>query len=235
MGAELTTLARDPAAPRFRILSVAAGGTLILNGLTIRGGNQLSGAGVRNAGTVIITNSTVAGNSDEAILSFGDMTIDSSTIADNSGVGISNGGVMTITNSTIADNSDNGIGNGGNLTINNSAITGNAKHCREFFASCAGIDNFEAALTINNSTIAANGVGNSIGAGIQSGHGGVRITDSISCVTAAEAVLDSTAPSLAAPLPCRILSSPLIRMHPPVSQAIAFSRASQMSCPWVTT
>ena len=85
---------------------------------------------------------------------------------------------MTITNSTIAGNSDNGIGNGGNLTINNSAITGNAKHCREFFASCAGIDNFEAALTINNSTIAANGVGNSIGAGIQSGHGGVRITNS---------------------------------------------------------
>ena len=178
MGAELTTLARDPAAPRFRILSVAPGGTLILNGLTIRGGNELSGAGVRNAGTVIITNSTVEGNSDEAILSFGDMTINSSTIADNSGVGITNGGVMTITNSTIAGNSDNGIGNGGNLTINNSAITGNAKHCREFFASCAGIDNFEAFLTINNSTIAANGVGNSIGAGIQSGHGGVRITNS---------------------------------------------------------
>jgi hypothetical protein len=178
MGAELTTLARDPAAPRFRILSVAAGGTLILNGLTIRGGNELSGAGVRNAGTVIITNSTVAGNSDEAILSFGDMTINSSTIADNSGVGISNGGVMTITNSTIAGNSDNGIGNGGNLMINNSAITGNAKHCREFFASCAGIDNFEAFLTINNSTIAANGVGNPIGAGIQSGHGRVHINNS---------------------------------------------------------
>ncbi len=178
LGANLTILARDPAAPAFRILSVAEGGTLTLDELTIRGGNEFGGAGVRNAGTVIITNSTVAGNSDEAILSFGDMTINSSTIADNSGVGISNGGVMTITNSTIADNSDNGIGNGGNLTINNSAITGNAKHCREFFASCAGIDNFEAALTINNSTIAANGVGNSIGAGIQSGHGGVRITNS---------------------------------------------------------
>src|SRR5688500_4114357 len=57
MGAELTALARDPAAPRFRILSVAAGATLTLDGLTMQGGNELSGAGVRNAGTVIMTNS----------------------------------------------------------------------------------------------------------------------------------------------------------------------------------
>jgi hypothetical protein len=126
MGAELTTLARDPAAPRFRILSVAAGGTLILNGLTIRSGNELSGAGVRNAGTVIMTNSTVAGNSDEAILSFGDMTIKSSTIAENSGVGITNGGVMTVTNSTIANNVGGGIGNDNRLTIANSTIVANS-------------------------------------------------------------------------------------------------------------
>src|SRR5687768_8306200 len=167
MGAELTTLARDPAAPRFRILSVAAGATLTLDGLTMQGGNELSGAGVRNAGTVIMTNSTVAGNSDEAILNFGDMIINTSTIADNSDVGISNGGVMTVTNSTIANNVGGGIGNDNRLTIANSTIVANS----------FGIFN-DAVMDITNSTIAGNSVDSPFGAGILNGHGGMIITNS---------------------------------------------------------
>ena len=76
--------------------------------------------GILNGGTLMITNSTITGNS-----------------ASNEGGGILNGGALTVISSTISDNRAGGFGqnnfpgNGGGifsegtLTISNSTISGN--------------------------------------------------------------------------------------------------------------
>src|SRR5437016_2574758 len=61
-GAETTIIERDTSAAIFRILSVAAGGTLTLERLTLRGGVALVGGGILTDGTVTIAHSTITGN-----------------------------------------------------------------------------------------------------------------------------------------------------------------------------
>ena len=65
-----STIARAPAAPVFRILSVARTGNLTVEETTITGGsatadsaNTRGGGGLFNGGTLTLTNSTVSGNS----------------------------------------------------------------------------------------------------------------------------------------------------------------------------
>jgi hypothetical protein len=67
-GPETTVIERDASAPRFRILHVAAAGSLTLEGLTIRGGESLEvGGGLFNSGTVLLTNCTIVGNAAGAL------------------------------------------------------------------------------------------------------------------------------------------------------------------------
>jgi hypothetical protein len=142
------------AAGRGRVIKVASGITLKLNNLTISGGNAGrfsadypacnggGGGGICNLGsTVIITNSTISGNSSRnggGILSLGgNLTINNSTISNNlafNGVGeaccgggiASLGGSLTVTNSTFFNNSGGGIANSnGVLTVTTSTFTGN--------------------------------------------------------------------------------------------------------------
>jgi hypothetical protein len=165
-GAEATILERDSNAPPFRILDVAAAGTLALSGLTVRGGGgenfQGNGGGILNLGTVTITasivsdNSTAFRNGGGGIFNGGTLTLTNSIISRNStslGGGIANSGRLTITHSTISANSGTtagGIGNGGVLAITDSTISGN-------FGSDAsgGIAN-TFTLVLVNSTIAGN-------------------------------------------------------------------------------
>jgi hypothetical protein len=53
-GADNTSIERDAGAPGFRILDVAATGSLTLTRLTLRGGTSSNGGGIRNQGTLTL-------------------------------------------------------------------------------------------------------------------------------------------------------------------------------------
>jgi|GEM_PF-2271399 len=156
----------------FRIFEVQGAGehNLTLQNLTVRGGcadgsdsPQNFGGGIRNAGTVTLTNSTLSGNRagfGGASSNEGTLTIQSSTVSGNSapndGGGIWNDDILTITNSTISDNSADydggGIYNGGGtVTITNSTISDN-----DAFDDGGGIENVGGEVTVTNSTISEN-------------------------------------------------------------------------------
>ena len=66
VGSDSTTIARDISAPDFRIVHVAASGVLILDGVTITGGDpgRERGGGIANfRGTLTLLDSTVSSNS----------------------------------------------------------------------------------------------------------------------------------------------------------------------------
>jgi hypothetical protein len=125
-GAETTIIERGAGAPSFRILEVAAAGTLSLNRLTLRGGGGFvlgNGGAIFNSGALTVTRSTIrgfnVGLSGGAIFNSGTLTVTRSTIRDNAAgahAGIDNsGGTVTITNSTIEHNigfhESGGLGN----------------------------------------------------------------------------------------------------------------------------
>jgi hypothetical protein len=162
--------------PYMRIFHVSPGRTVIIEGLTIRGGQGDGGAGgIYNEGasaTLAINNCIVRNN----VASRGD------------GGGIVNEGTLTITNSIVRDNlatfhpitgggSAGGIYNSGTLTIINSTITGNATVHGELMRGIGGgIWNVGGTVEITNSTISFNNA-NFYGGGI-SGGGSLTITNS---------------------------------------------------------
>jgi len=142
-GNGVATIKRDTGSSAFGIFVVESTGTLALRGLTVTGGQSLFiGGGIINSGTLMLTDSTISGNTARAgggIINLGTLTITNSTIsgnlARNRGGGIFNASLrpLTITNSTISDNivvradggDGGGIYNGGtlleitNVTMNN--------------------------------------------------------------------------------------------------------------------
>ena len=104
-GAATTSIERAASAPAFRLLQVAATGTLTLQGLTLRGGDRVSSGGIYNLGTVTLTNCTLTHNT--ASLSGG-------------GGGISSTGTLTLTNSTLAYNT---AGRGGGIETASAAAS----------------------------------------------------------------------------------------------------------------
>jgi len=143
--------------------------TVSVSGLTVANADNF---GIANAGTLMISNSTVSGNGHG---SYGGgiwndigrtMSITNSVVSGNGdGGGIDNRGTMTVSNSTIAGNSgydyqgDSGYGggirNGGTLTISNSTISDNSAYGGAIGAFGGGILNW-GTLTIGNSTISGN-------------------------------------------------------------------------------
>jgi len=143
-----------------------------LSELTIRNGSAYYGGGIRNAGKLVINDSTISGNS---ATDFGggiytvdgtQTTLNNTTISGNTakeGGGIANKGTLTINRSTISANESHscsrklciGFGGGvinfgqGTLTLNNSTLSGNTS------VSGGGIFNY-GTVTINNSTISGN-------------------------------------------------------------------------------
>jgi len=149
------------------VLSVSPGVTAVVSGLTIEWGDTFSsegssGAGINNAGSLALTNSTVSNNYayvGGGIYNTGALTITSSTVSDNLatlGGGIWNSGTLTVNFSTVsnyADASGGGmVNNGGTVTISNSTFLGNA-----IDAFCAGgIWNEDGMVTVAGSTFSQN-------------------------------------------------------------------------------
>lgn len=111
-------------------MNVSVTGDLTLAGVTLQGGYTSKGGGIRNDGSLSITNSTISGNASTFV-----------------GGGVLNGGTMSIANSTISGNSAGGTGGGGSndgtLTITNSTITGNSA------ARGGGVDTGYGATTLS--------------------------------------------------------------------------------------
>jgi hypothetical protein len=151
--------------PPFRLFHVAEAGTLVIERLTLRGGDAAVGGGLFNLGTLTIRDSTVVGNHARvagALSNSGTLTITSSTLAANSGEdvggGISNSGSVTITNSTVADNTGalgGGLFNFGSITITNSTISRNVASFR-----AGGLLN-NGTLNLQNTILARNISGDS--------------------------------------------------------------------------
>jgi hypothetical protein len=125
-----------------------------LSRVTIRNGRvPFYGGGIYNSGTLIVSDSTLSGNTVSntcynicpafggGIYNIGALTINKTTLSENlasatdrhsAGGGIFNGGTLAINNSTLTGNSAVGhagggiYNNGGTLAINNSTLTGNS-------------------------------------------------------------------------------------------------------------
>jgi hypothetical protein len=175
-GDDLTILERNGNAPLFRLIHVAATGTLTLEGLTIEGfagSRDISspGGGLYNRGTVILSNVAVRHNfaycsSEEGfhagggLYNRGTLTLSNTIIADNAGHcaggGLANvGGTVRISQSSIARNGSiqtGGVHNaqGGMVTLTNTAVFGNGA------TDTAGLYNEDGRVTITNSTFEGN-------------------------------------------------------------------------------
>jgi hypothetical protein len=162
-GANLLAVSREQNAPGFRIFHVAPNHTVIIQGITITHGIDVTGAGIWNDHATLTVNScAVTGNS--------------ATDSKYAGGGILNDGfccgagsgpaTLTVINSAISGNSANaGFGGGimnlalgfpATLAVSNSTITGNTARDQ---AGGGGIDNQsdgEAFATVANSTLSDN-------------------------------------------------------------------------------
>jgi len=194
-GEETTIIERESSAPPFRLVHVAATGSLRLARLTLRGGEQRFGGGIRNFGTLILRHSTLHGNTTgrEAagagggLYNGGTATLTHSTVRGNTvfggffpsfGGGIFNGGTLTLTHSTLHGNTGaggqgvfgGGLRNNGTVTIIHSTISDNT--ARGEIIAGGGLDN-GGTLTLTHSTVRGNTVA---GPGFfgTSGGGGIR-------------------------------------------------------------
>ena len=164
------------------VFYVQPGATATLNSLKItKGYSNGFGGGIKNYGTLAVSNSTLSSNSafyggGISNNGGGALMLTNSTVSGNSGTyggGIYSNGALTITNSVLSDNSAANTGGGiyaidsspFTMTIINSTISGNASA-----SSGGGIWSAET-LTITNSTLSGNSAaaaGN--GGGIWSGN-----------------------------------------------------------------
>lgn len=143
-----------------RVFSVTEGVTAELIGVTVANGRETDehGGGIRNEGTLTLTNSTVSGSS--AGRDTGCRTTDPNLLCSEGG-GIWNAGTLTLMDSTVSGNTapfGGGISNRrGSLTLIDSDVLANAAEgCRGvgtvFCSGGGGIWN-DSALTMINSTV----------------------------------------------------------------------------------
>jgi CSLREA domain-containing protein len=152
-------------------------GILSVSDSTISGNQAIFGGGLFNAGTLTITNTTVADNrssrSGGGLVNVNLVTITRSTFSGNQagtfGGGISNGGPMTIVNSTISGNSAVLPGGGIHsqqdppaiaiVAVSFTTIANNTTAA----AAGGGIDNTTSVFRIKNDILASNGPDNCSG------------------------------------------------------------------------
>jgi hypothetical protein len=119
VGGPSTTIKRAATAPAVRILEVANGGALRVDGIFILDGAPaagVAGAGIETAGSLTLSRVTLAGNA--------------TTGANGGGVDITSTGAALIDRTVIGANSAGGLGGGinnaGQLTLKNSRLSANS-------------------------------------------------------------------------------------------------------------
>ena len=158
-----------------RVLVITGGAKVRISGLTIAGGNTEdeywegtgdgTGGGLRNSGTLTVTDSTIKGNSaifGGGISNSGRMQLIRSQVSGNSAGngtdgGILNTGTLSLSHSTVSNNDaeeSGGIGNYGHLTLTDSTVSDNSA---AELGSGGGIYNGSGSVTeITRSTISNN-------------------------------------------------------------------------------
>ena len=177
-GAEATIIERAdyliPAPPRFRIFEVAATGSLMLDDVTVRGGNPGTGGVVGNGGaifsrgTVSITDTVIrnnrAGFAGAIQIVEGEFTLSDSRITNNGSGSPETGGILSIGERQFGGPGPFG---GSSATIARSSVSNNA-----LFSGAAIRIRNDAIVTIMDSDISRNQpAGLSTGAGISAGGG----------------------------------------------------------------
>jgi hypothetical protein len=184
-GSAGVTVARSAAAgtPAFRLFDVAAGATLTLQHLALRGGlaaepapgeaDAGEGGAIFDRGSLTVSDSTLAGNSAPggggiSAASGARVTVSDSTLAGNSG-SFSAGGIvadagstLNVSNSTLSGNSTNSTTGSGGAIFAGSSLSG---------TTVSG-----ARVTVSNSTLVGNSA--SDGGGIFAGAGSVTVSNS---------------------------------------------------------
>jgi hypothetical protein len=183
-GADILTIQRNPSAstPEFRILTIDAGKSVTISGLTVTGGKPSStapsiGGGILNLGSLTINASKITANSAEGIHNNDTLTVNNCSVLGNSGGGVTSyfisgqqtnvGGVsnLTVTNSLISGNGGLGgincsgsLGAVSNCTINGSTISGNSSPFGwgGAISNGAGDLSSSATMSIDRSTISGN-------------------------------------------------------------------------------
>ena len=170
-----------------RVLDVHSGAMLTLTGVTVQGGAEVNGAGLRNRGQLMVTDSVIGTMADPNVatgdgggiwdmgtmLVIEDTTIQYNMAVDGAGVWANSSNPATITGSMItsnmASNDGGGIYNAGTLTVDNSMIgivdfpnTASTAHGGGIFNS--------GNLSVTNSAVMANEA--NFGAGLSNGAGG---------------------------------------------------------------
>jgi CSLREA domain-containing protein len=159
--------------PAFRIVRIGPDGTVMLTNLIVRGGraggNQGRGGGIRNDGTLRLTNTGVAGNTAGAfgggVENRGTLTLLKSRVSNNSaefgGGGILNSGSLQLLRSVVAGNSTSfsggGIENDNTLTLTESRVSNNsAGVAGAGIFSSSPADGATARVTLTKSTVSGN-------------------------------------------------------------------------------
>ena len=153
-----------------RVFIVNSGVALSLNEISITQGYfEGRGGGIRNHGTLSVSNSTFSGNSGRTgggILNDYDstVTVSNSTFVANSarsGGGISSYGTLTVDHSTFSANtaSNNGTGSGGGIASSGTGIVSNSTFSGNSSPNGGGIYNGDL-LTVSNSTFSGNSSSN---------------------------------------------------------------------------
>ena len=177
-----------------RVLDIdpsGAGVSVTISNLTVRGGNAAgqAGGGIRNLGTLSLSNVTLAANSSGVngggLLNLGTLTLTNTTVSGNTagtdggGIYNSGGGTLTITASTLSGNSANSAGrNGGGIfnasaaTLTNVTVSGNSAN-----SGGGGVFNSGGTATLLNVTLGENSA--PIGGGISNPAGTVTLTNTL--------------------------------------------------------
>ena len=158
-----------------RVFDVPMGKTVAISGLTVANGvafadssGRINGGGIRNAGTLTVTNSTFSGNvgignngsGGGGIYNGGTLAVTNSTFSGNTGSGISNDGTLTVAGSTFSGNTSS-YGGGGIFTVRAATITGSTfsgNHASDIGGGIATyfFDHPSDVLTVTNSTFSSN-------------------------------------------------------------------------------
>jgi hypothetical protein len=169
-GADTTVIERAAGAPGFRLVHVAATGTLMLEGLTLRGGLASSrpqlepGGGLLNDGGVVALTRTIltgnaAGSGGGLANRGGTVLLTQTLVARNKalsptgGGGLLNTGTLILSETTLAHNwaeSGGGLTTGGTALVTNATVVGNEA------AVGAGVFQGGGMLTIVTTTFARN-------------------------------------------------------------------------------
>ena len=166
-----------------QVLNIMANVTATLKSLTITKGQSMTGGGLRNQGTLTISDSLFISNTATwggGLQNAGTLTITASTFLDNNapqGGGLNNAGALTVTASTFSGNTADQGGGLYNTGTGSTVLTDSAFFTNTAATFGGGIQNI-GALSITDGTFSQNTADQGGGGGITNQSGTLTVTNS---------------------------------------------------------